>query len=1168
MGSFLKKDKNKIIKKIKEENEEISNDLHDDELFGDDEDLNETSTSEENIETEEMKEEKEIIEENDEANLNLSKTKNKKGEKKPLDKKQVMIIGGIAVAAIGYFAMQGEDKKETGLEDLNQYDIKVNEDMTLLEASKDKDFLSRLKAIENKLNNQSNGISGNQSNIDIKKLKAKKFESYQELSNLLFTSKYTIANGEYIYRKGNQIIHHLFQGNEIVLKDMAAIPFKNGVILRLENLDTDYVIENRNENDTSFTDMKNINIWRIDPNIGLKKVIVMDVKKDILSYLYNSENDEDILIKRYTNKIALIGNNAEIKEEIDFFSQKINEIEIPTDVINQYYINEFTMADFSKFYLKDNKIFLKNQNQYEEKGIYSIKYMKYNDPEIGISEALFLFRNSQIIKKISMGDVRNISLVNYKNNDGEEYVQRNGEVFKLNQQTGLLESIGKGFIYGKITRGELESVSLAIIESSEEKMPINNLIDKILIDENNIEYKVTQDGVEYQGAILPIDEFTITSNGFLFYQDEKIAKIKEIKFSKKTGASLETKTRNIKLYSKDRYEVIDLEGNLLFNEDSYEEVKFKLDFETETITATATIALDIDRQNKLIDGKHFDTFEERNGTYYFYDVDGNVIKEAKAKTTDELFKEKIINFELIDGEIFNYYFQIDTLTGKIESDDVGKFIKKYQKDKIPFTQFMKTNRFKTKRRTIDSKLQNKGMGKQSIILLNDLLQGRRFPYITFIDIKGNKIKLLDEKNLLINDKDTITGRKIFLNQIKSKFVFDITKSMLDKNMRRRYNLQIVKNKMNWFYKNIELDDYNYIDKKDGIKLIKENNIYYLKTANDKNFNEILSQDIDIVNDNLKLMDVNDKEYNLQISKLSKMTAREETTYKDLLDRFLHPKEDDTAKLKAEKERLEREKRLKKSEEFKKQIADFENQNSTMQTIKLKQKTLNKIQEEKREPDFVFEIGTKMKFTIPESMEVIEGEQGFALGTISNIVLKDLSDNILHIKNAKIVLGLEGDFSKQKIKVSPLKIIWKDQDTGKKRVVDIPQTATQFVYREQGYSSVGVPAYMINAKLKNINTTVILSTVSGILENLTQPQDAFSALTNGTDVTGATGTNGTDNQTQTIGEAAGAGINAGIQDLIQTMKEASESEKNLLISEPNIKGYSLFIEEVEVDFGDK
>lgn len=1174
MSSFLKKDKNKIIDSTKktEENE----DLMSDDLFGDDEashaPVEKTEPAEEKIE--EVPASSEATTEDDEAVIkNLKKEKpNKKKSFKDLDKNQKIALGTVAALFVGYFAFSGDSENNNNSDiqgDLTQQTLEINEDMSLLDASNDKDFLSRLKVMESKLQSLEGGFKGgSQTATDITKIKAIKFQAYQELSQLLFTSQYKISNNEYIYRKGNMIMHHLFQGNELELKDLSAIAINNGALLRLENLDTDYLILNDNQADLTFTDLKNINIWRVDPNIGLKKVLVMDVKKDILSYLYNNENDEDILIKKYVNKIVLIGKNGEIKEEIDFFAQKTNEISLPKEVLNSYLLNEYTLSDFSKISLKNHTLYIKDKKQYEEKGLYSIKYMKYNDEDEGLSEALFVFRNSQIIKKIVLGDIRNISLINYKNAEGEEYVNKNGKVFKLNNTSGLLDEIGTGTIFGKINKGALESVSLAIIESSEERMPIDNLIGKILIDENGTEYKVTEDGVQYQGTLLPILSFTITSSGFLYYQDEKIAKIKEIKFANKTGASLTTESRIIKLFSKTKYEVYDLANNLLFNQNSYDKVDFKLDFKKESITAIAKMIPELDKDNKTIAGIKYDTYEERNDKYFLFDKEGSLIKEMPRLETKQLFEEKIVNFELIDGEIFNYYFQIDTLTGKIESDDVGKFIQKYEKDKIPFSQFMKKNQFKTTKKTIDTKIQNSGIGKQSIILLSDLLQGRRFPYVTFMDIKGNKIKILDDKNLLINDKDTISGIKIYLNQIKSKFLFHVTPQMINKNIQRQYKIQVINKNLNWFYKEVKLDELDYINRTNGTKLFKnEKGIYYIKTGDSNNFEEILSMQLDIANDSLILMDVKDQKYTLQISSLNKMTDRESKTYADLLNRFLNPEENDAEKKKREAEEAVRQKRLKKSEEFKKQMAEFQNQPSNMRTISLKEKTLNEIKSAKKVPDFVFEIGTKMKFIVKESMEVIEGEQGFALGHISNLTLRDLSDNILHIKNAKLVLGLEGDFSKQKINITPLKIIFKDSETGEKRLIDIPQTATQFIFKEEGYSMVGVPSYMINAKLKNINTTVILSTVSGILENLTTPKDPFSALTQGAGTTGTTGINATQQQNQTIGQAAGAGINAGIQELVTTIKESTDQEKNLLISEPNVKGYSLFIEEVEVDFGD-
>jgi len=1168
MGLLKKKNK-KILDKNNSEDNTSKNiedtDSIEENFFGDDTDQEEI-TVEANNNTERMSEEQE--ETTVETNTPKKTTKKPQIDLKNLTKQQKIVLSTVVISSVLLFAFSGgsDEKKHNSIkENIEQYDIKVNQDMDILEASKNKDFLTRLKLLEDKLAKKSTN-NGDSSKIDIEKIKAMKFKGYQELSLILFTNQYKISNQEYIYRKGNQILHHLFQGNEIVLDNIAAIAINNGAFLRMENLDTDYIINSNDMQDVDLKNIKSIDIWRIDPNTGLKKILVNDVKKDILSYLNQDDTPEDILIKKYLHKILLIGKNGEIKEEIDFFSKKNNEIATPKNIIKSYSLKEFTTENFQKYYIENNSIYLDGEKQFEKKGLYSLKYMKYNDPETGVTEKVFLFRNGKIIKSFELSDLRNFSLVSYKNKEGEEYVNKDGMVYQVNKDTGLLDEIGSGTIFGKISDGKLNSVSLSIIESSEEKLPIDNLVGKILIDENDIEYKITEDGVNYQDTILPISSFKITSSGFLFYEDEKIAKIKEIKLINKTGASILTASKKINLYSKDKYEIFDLDNNLLFNENDYENVDFDLNFEKETITATALVKSKVDFESKTINNIPFDTYELRNDKYFLYDEDGILKKEIPLTFTKVLFEEKVKSFELIDGEIFDYYFQIDTLSGKIDSNEVGKFIEKYQKDKIPFSQFKKKNSFKTLNKTIDSKIQNTSLEGQDIVLLNDLLEGRTFPFITFTDMLGNRIKILDEKTLLINDKDTIEGLKIYLNQSKSKFLVNILPKMLNRKIEKKYKIKVINKTFSWFYKTLTLDDYNYIERKTGTKFFKDNlGTLYLKFKKDKNFIEVLSSQIDLLNDSLIVTDINDNSYTLVLSDLIKMSDKESEIYLKLLDRFLHPKVSDEAKKKKEEEARKKAERLKKSEMFKKQMEEFQNQKSELQTISLNEKKVNEIKQQNTEPDFTFEIGSKLKFIIKESMEVVEGEQGFALGYISNLTLKDMSDNILHIKNAKVVLGLEGDFSKEKIIVSPLKIIYKDSDTGEKRVIDIPQSASQFIYREDGYNSIGVPSYMINAKLKNINTTVILSTVSGVLENLTQPQDTLSQLTN---TTNTTTIDGVDNQSQTIGQAAGAGINQGIQDLLNTIKDAADKEKNILISEPNVKGYSLFIEEVEVKFSEE
>jgi hypothetical protein len=100
---------------------------------------------------------------------------------------------------------------------------------------------------------------------------------------------------------------------------------------------------------------------------------------------------------------------------------------------------------------------------------------------------------------------------------------------------------------------------------------------------------------------------------------------------------------------------------------------------------------------------------------------------------------------------------------------------------------------------------------------------------------------------------------------------------------------------------------------------------------------------------------------------------------------------------------------------------------------------------------------------------------------------------------------------------------------------------------------------MTAKLTNLNTMMILSTISGITEYLTTPKDSFSALLSGGGKEPETDLKGE------MGKSAASGTNEGIQQIISLMKEESDKEQDVLISDNNISFKVKFFKDVEISF---
>jgi len=1097
--------------------------------------------------------------------------------------KKIAFMGGVG-AVLGYFAFFNEEDN-TNKEVLNasqfkkkETSIQFEETLKLEEINKNEDFLKVLQQLKQKVEDLEN-ISKEKNSVSVEELNKKQYENFKKIEDYIFKQKYNVGQFEYFEKKGSTIIHYINKDDIRQMNERIVIPFRDGMIIKIPEINTTYLLmrENNDQGNSNYF-LNDFEIWKIDDKVGLKKVISTDEKKQTLIFLREERENKNFIYERFENKIVIIGKNLEVEERIDIvnISEGI-QLEEPKNIKESYGLSGFIDQVYNKYEIKAGEIW-KNGKRITKKDFkYDYKIKRYTTENLEEKWVLNKYQNGLLVGVENLEDIRKIYITNYKgkNQEGQdvEYLEKNKEIFKITKTQDLIK-IGEGYIVGRIKDGNLTNVELDLYSEVYEPLNLSQFLNKTLVLTNKEEYKVMEEGLYHLGKLTPLKDVIIGSNEFLYINKKKIGKIEIIKFQGKTGVKVKTKDYNIIIRSEEDFEIRDrLTNDLKYSNDNLKgkKIKFLISKSDNKIKAVVNEDILVNFKDKTIDNIKYETYEQDvEGNYIIYNENGEKVKEVKKKKRTFLFEQSIEDFELTKGDLFDYFFELDNKTGEVSSDEIGSMIKKYDKNSIPFKGFKK----QVAKKALINVTKGIDLSKSDLTPIKNILKINTSKFL-FKTLLGKEFKILDENNYIFNGQKILFS-KSFYNKNYNEFVMLLEEGRNNSRTLQRAGIDSNLDKVKIKIDKIDYEEKELINTNTNEVIMKYGKKYYYK-GSDK-FELVINIDFLFYDNKVSFMLETGEQKEMNLEDIKPLFDYLKDKYKKDLRIQLTPKikkqyESDFEKVK--KQILDEQKKsfvrsLKNAESELKELLKKE---VKKEVLELTEEQIAEIQEEEvngQEYDYMFEIGQKIKMTIKDSIELTEGETPFVLGYISNAELRDLNGNYLRIENAKVLTEIEGDFAKGKVFIKPVKIIYFHPELGKKVSIEIPNSATQFLYTERDkktgetYQTVGIPGYVVRAKLKTLPTRVVLKTVGGAVENLTKSDDMMSSMTDIAAATSgsiaeATGTEGE----ESMGESAASGVSEGIKELVDTMTEIAEKEKDVIITEPDITGEFMFMEEVEV-----
>jgi hypothetical protein len=1133
-----------------------------------------TSTNEEPMSVEEKKEETTLT---NEEPMSVEEKKKKK-------QKGLLVLGGGALL-LGFFATMGEEEEDSNNK-VNTFkkkddQITFKETIKVDEIAKSEDFLKVLKSLESKVKNLEN-ITNKTNSVTIEQLKAKEYEYFKSIESYLFKNKISVGKTEYFEKQGMEIIHYITDTDKRVLQNQIVLPINDGMLIKIPEINITFLIIKRNQDNKINYFNNNFDIWKIDKEIGLKKIISTDEKKQTLKFLSTEKNNPNFIYEHFKRKVIFIGKNLEIIERIDIVNEiSKNSLKEPTDINETFELQGYLDNMYNKYIIEKGKEYINDELVSTKDNHFKIKLINYNNKKLEKHWSFFKYIDNHLVEKIKTEEIRKIYFRSYIGISEEgkevEYLSKGKEIFEIDGKQNL-NKLGEGYIVGTIKKGVLK-VELELYNEVYDELNLYQFLNKTLVLEDGEEYKISEEGILNRRKLYPLTEVVIGSNSKLYISKEKIGSIKLIKEQGKTGIRVKTIDYDIKIRTKEDFEIRDaINKNLKFSNlnTGDNKIKFILKEKENKILAYLKRRVEINFEKKEINGNPYSTYEENeNEEYLLYNEEGEVYKKIKKENKEILFEQKIIDFELIKGELFEYYFELNNKTGHIKSDKIGKLIKKYSKDTIPFSGFID----QIGSRRIVGVTKNLDLSKSELIDLKNQMKPNIDKFIFETSTK-NTFQIMDDKSFIFGGNKRLILEKSFYNRNYSTFTI-----LIDKN--RNKNREITKLNLNPKLDKEQLKvikttykDKDLLNVKTNEVIINFANAYYYKNK-DEDFKLIVNKDFFFIENKISILLENGENIEIKLEDTKKLFPYLLKKYKTQLKIQLTPKikkkyQSDFEKRKKEILKEQERKFTQSLEEatkelnnlMKKKIEPVVLELTEEQRIQLEEET----EEDKKKYDYMFEIGQIMRLEIPESIEISEGETPFVMGKIKHLELTDLSNNNLLIENAKVLLEVKGDFTKGKVFVYPTSIIYFHPELGEKVTIEIPSSATEFIYTEKDkktgeeYKTKGIPGYVVRAKLKTLPTRVVLKTVSGAIENLTKPDDMMGGIEGIAAATGG-GEAGDTGGEEGMGESAASGVSEGIKELVDTITEIAEKEKDLIVTEPEIVGEVMFLEEVEVNFKD-
>ena len=1101
--------------------------------------------------------------------------------------KSFAILGIIIAIFLFIFISEEEVDSIKKISSLDTIKVKVDNNKDLLSSYKDKNVLAMINSLDQRLR-KSEKLNNSKNFFNNANTKEIIFKSYKEIENYLFSGEYEIEEREFFKRNGQSIQHEIL-GNVTDIQNKVVIPIENGGIVKYEDIGVEYII---NSSEATLEDFSKISVWKLSTVAGFSKIYSLSEKEEVLSVLNQKTfSAEEVFIQKVKNTLFIINKSGNIEEEYKFKKRiKKNKMKSGSyklnKVIRKYKIKAF-LNDLLENYKEEDGLLYKSNKLISDKDDISNYYYiedrksEFENKRIGI----WRYINGYPYNFINIDRVKRISLYKYQEKKkGVEYISRKGKILKYDLKTGEMEVIApKGKIIGNVSESGLKDIK---IEVETEDEIFSNLIEFLNYEliGKDLKVKVEEVGVTiikdnevlYEEA--PIHLFKISSSGQISANRIALGKITKVKKIGEVGAEIETVSYLVQLISKSEIKIFTKSNHELFknSNETLNKLSFKINNNSTKLAVYEEIKTRINLEEKTINGINYDTFEEKEGSYILYNKYGEILKKIIKQQKHQLFNEEIINFKVIDGKLFKYYYDKEENKAKIIDKKLG-FLEKKFGNSVPFKSFIRKT---TKRNFLSQKIEKE---EEKEILLLDIFRKININKYIFIN-EENKSFSLPNHNVLYFEgtKQKLKYKQAFFNKENKIFTFIFDNAYLKgreiRKIVKQNNIILENDKLVFLIGSVELKNKNIFHKnkylfnyKEG-RSKRERTIFY----NGSKFEVVILKNANLLESKLYFK-TKKSNYSLNVEKISKMNSNNVLEMANMYKVYLKEQN------RKEKESVKKKLGLIPSEkiltekELEKKYQDFvKKQSKPIKITKMKvpERMAEKLEKEaKKEAEDIFtiEIGSKMKIKNSKPIEVSEGSDTIVLATVFGVDLEDYNGRRLQIPKAIGVFKAKGTFdsSIKKITLHLEQIIYKDYNSNKKRKIEVGDSATRFIYKDvdSGYESIGVPAFFISGKYKTINQRIMLGALADAVELLVpkEPTDMMSQMMGGASMPdpsastlGSSDTNENNPETE-----ASSTVVEEIGDFLESWKEDLEKEKDLLIIENGIEGFVEFIEEVNI-----
>lgn len=982
-------------------------------------------------------------------------------------------------------------------------------------------------------------------------------------------------------------LHKTTSSQEVLLEDGSFVSPQNngssynilsasGITTTIEKgtfivIPTGYIIQN-NETTTlyfAFTnpaeDSEITNLYEASSLHGLRDKTTDSASIERVKKIISSGGNDRVVVTKYKNSVIAFNGFGQVSSVKRFKKETVSDVmqsSLLEDSVRG--LNGFDTDSNYKYRLRAGSLY-KGDRVVTVSGQTTDLYLRYAEyqpdkTENPIKMVEVLNDSDELLKQFPTKKISRV-LLNQISVDGEDYIVREGNIYKVSSY-GAEELKGAGSIVGKIVRGSLQQEKIILQHTEERYNELSEFAGKVLVGRTGIEYSV---GEEYV-TIQPGDAYEKTSNYYLSSIGSLVSKVNmevkdsiiTVKNKSKIGGRIISENYIVEIKSLNKATILNKKTMV-----SKVYLNPVLSFvDEEWIALHANTAHNHNSDKQEINGIEYSKMVEvKPKVFNYYDVNGELINQANPDFNFNkilVLKERVIDVERIEGDAFDYLYRINLQTGEVSAEGViGKLLIDAEKKRTK-------NLFNSISTEVELANKEIDINDKTVYTLDEMIS--RHPHLSKIKFKmmnEDELKVVSGSSIIINGKklSVETGK---YNSNLGIFVFNLSEGV-DGREKRSLTGSMNSNRFERTVRLVTNEAPNYFNETitvatlaGGKKVVGIRNPGY-GTQWTSVYDESVDLKKSVINLTIKPFNDNTASSSSLSVGLNNIRVMSKTMRDDMVlqyNKYKSVKVEDKATLIPSVQKATENVKILESQlaDLNQKLGDINGKSLSLQTFRMSDEDLAVASEEelKKESTFSFDIGTKLSYEVKKSIEVVQGVDSLIYTDLNQSFIEDREGNQLSMVNPVVVLKVAGDFNTNKVKFYPVQIVYTDAEQQRK-IINIPFTSTVMEYKDSSSPEImdGVPAYYVNQKMANLGTTVMLSSVQGVVESLTAPDDGFGGA-----LAGLSG--GAEETQSAFTDGVASGASEGIGAILDSMKEKSDGKKDLLITTGGLEITSVFV----------